>query len=260
MAIGICAVASGLLGLQFVESGLAIGVTLALLALAVSGYAMTHGRPACRYVLTFVLVAFVALDIQLARGMLELHFGVFVVLAFLLVYLDWRVIVFGATLFAIHHVVFDRLQAAGLGLYCTTQPDFMRIVLHAVYVVIQAGVEVTLALHMSRSAREGEELVRLVSSVNQDDGMTLHVAGLTTTQGGNALKETLERMEAAVSTVRAGASSIALASAEIAQGNQDLSQRTEEQASALEETAASMEELSATVKQNADNAKQANQL
>ena len=29
----------------------------------------------------------------------------------------------------------DRLQAAGMGFYCTTEPDFMRIVLHAVFVV-----------------------------------------------------------------------------------------------------------------------------
>jgi len=39
-----------------------------------------------------------------------------------------------------------------------------------------------------------------------------------------------------------------------------LSSRTESQASSLEETASSMEELTATVKQNADNARQANQL
>jgi methyl-accepting chemotaxis protein len=54
--------------------------------------------------------------------------------------------------------------------------------------------------------------------------------------------------------------SVAMASAEIAQGNNDLSARTEQQASALEETAASMEELGSTVRQNADNARQANQL
>src|SRR5690606_29904990 len=47
---------------------------------------------------------------------------------------------------------------------------------------------------------------------------------------------------------------------EIAAGNDDLSQRTQEQASALEETASSMEEMTSTVKQNADNARQANQL
>jgi hypothetical protein len=47
---------------------------------------------------------------------------------------------------------------------------------------------------------------------------------------------------------------------QIAAGNMDLSSRTEQQASSLEETASSMEELTSTVKQNADNARQANQL
>ena len=47
---------------------------------------------------------------------------------------------------------------------------------------------------------------------------------------------------------------------EVAHGNLDLSSRTEEQASSLEQTASAMEELTGTVKQNADNARQANQL
>ena len=50
------------------------------------------------------------------------------------------------------------------------------------------------------------------------------------------------------------------AAGQLSRGNDDLSQRTQEQASALEETASSMEEMTATVKQNADNARQANQL
>lgn len=60
--------------------------------------------------------------------------------------------------------------------------------------------------------------------------------------------------------VRQSCDSIATGSAQIATGNADLSQRTEEQASALEETAATMEQLNSTVRNNADNAKQANQL
>jgi len=63
-----------------------------------------------------------------------------------------------------------------------------------------------------------------------------------------------------VATVRQNSESVATASSEIAQGNEDLSQRTEEQASALQQTAATMEELSTTVRNNADSAKQANQL
>ncbi len=63
-----------------------------------------------------------------------------------------------------------------------------------------------------------------------------------------------------VNNVRRGSESVSNASAEIAQGNSDLSARTEHQASALEQTAASMEELNSAVRNNADNARQANQL
>ncbi len=63
-----------------------------------------------------------------------------------------------------------------------------------------------------------------------------------------------------VSGVRSAAESVGSAAGQLSQGNDDLSNRTQEQASALEETAASMEEMTATVKQNADNARQANQL
>jgi len=63
-----------------------------------------------------------------------------------------------------------------------------------------------------------------------------------------------------VSGVRSTAESVGSAAGQLSQGNDDLSNRTQEQASALEETASSMEEMTATVKQNADNARQANQL
>ncbi|HEY0846656.1 MAG TPA: methyl-accepting chemotaxis protein [Noviherbaspirillum sp.] len=63
-----------------------------------------------------------------------------------------------------------------------------------------------------------------------------------------------------VSQIKEATTLVNTAAAEIAAGNADLSARTEAQASSLEETASSMEELTATVRQNADNAREANQL
>jgi methyl-accepting chemotaxis protein len=63
-----------------------------------------------------------------------------------------------------------------------------------------------------------------------------------------------------VARVRSGSDSISTASSQIAAGNLDLSSRTEDQAGSLETTASSMEQLTMTVRQNAEHARQANQL
>ncbi len=75
-----------------------------------------------------------------------------------------------------------------------------------------------------------------------------------------ALKDMTGSLQNIVAQVRSGTETIAVASDEIASGNLDLSHRTEQQAGAIEETAASMEEITSTVQQNAENARQANQL
>jgi methyl-accepting chemotaxis protein len=74
------------------------------------------------------------------------------------------------------------------------------------------------------------------------------------------INTTVFKLTEVLGSIKESAGLIKTASAEISMGNTNLSQRTQEQASALEETASSMEEMTSTVKQNADNAKQANQM
>ncbi|MCM2356015.1 MAG: methyl-accepting chemotaxis protein [Arenimonas sp.] len=261
IAITIAALAAIGLGAQFVEWPLALGASLVLGGLALGAALMAPDAPATRYVLAFVLASFVALHIQLARGLDEMHFGVFVTLALLLVYRDWKVIVFTAAVFAVHHVAFDRLQAAGWGLYCITQPDFGLIVVHAVYVVVQTGVEVVLAEGLRKLAAEGEELRAIVARVDRAEGLALDAAGTDArTHGGQALQRTLGRMAQVVRTVRDSAHSVEAASTEIATGNDDLSRRTEQQASALQQTSASVAHLDETISGTAASAREADTL
>jgi methyl-accepting chemotaxis protein len=70
----------------------------------------------------------------------------------------------------------------------------------------------------------------------------------------------VDKLHAIISNTKSLSGAMSHGSLEIARGNDDLNQRTQEQAAALEETASSMEEMTATVRQNADNARQANQL
>ena len=86
--------------------------------------------------------------------------------------------------------------------------------------------------------QSNDELGRLMDSLKRMDGKLVEIVG----------------------NVRSSADAVGSAARELSHGNDDLSQRTQEQAAALEQTASSMEEMTATVKQNADNARQANQL
>ncbi len=71
---------------------------------------------------------------------------------------------------------------------------------------------------------------------------------------------TVRNLTAIIGRIQEASASINNSASEIAEGNADLSRRTEQQAANLEETAASMEELTSTVRQNAEHARQANQL
>ncbi len=75
-----------------------------------------------------------------------------------------------------------------------------------------------------------------------------------------ALNGSMGKLQAMVAEISQSAGNISSGAGEISKGNTDLSQRTEEQASSIEETASTMEQMTSVVKQNADNARQANQL
>ena len=257
-AVLLSSVATFYLAYQAIDSFLpAVAVGLICIFSLVS-FGLCRAKTACRYLLTFALVCMVALQIQLSHGQIEWHFGVFVTLAFLLVYLDWKIIVYGAALFAVQHILFDRLQAAGFGTYCTAEPNFLLILFHASYVSAQSGVEIILAISMGRAAREGRELSNLVAAVSRPDHICLNINTIeTSTPGGTSLKNTLLRMENAVDRVRVGAESINNATAEIAKGNIDLSKRTELTAGNLESVASKITELSTTTQNSAKHANEA---
>ena len=106
------------------------------------------------------------------------------------------------------------------------------------------------------------EVGNLLAAVAEGD-LTRHIEIQLPGQFGQLAADanrTVEALTRIIGEIRAASDSIGAAAGEIAAGNSDLSARTEQQAAALEETASSMEELTSTVKQNADNARQANQL
>ena len=58
-----------------------------------------------------------ALHIHQSFGLIEVHFEIFVLLAFLSYFRDWKVIATGTAVVAVHHISFFFLQAGGAPLF-----------------------------------------------------------------------------------------------------------------------------------------------
>ena len=181
------------------------------------------------------MMVFCALNIHQALGMTELHFGIFVLLAILVFYQDWRVIVVAAAAVALHHLLFNQLQELGYGTMCLAQPRLAIILMHAVYVVIEAAALCYLAVTLGKSR-------------------------LDAARAHHSLQLSLDGMRSTVERAHVGIDAITAAAQEIAAGNSDLSARTESQAANLVETVGTVDRLSSTVKQNAKDAHTAQQL
>lgn len=75
----------------------------------------------------------VALLIHLGRGQIEMHFYVFVMLSFLSVFADSRIVLASAATIALHHVVFFFFLPASIFDY---QASIWNVVEHAVFVIV----------------------------------------------------------------------------------------------------------------------------
>ena len=137
---------------------------LTALALSVLHW-LIPGRRLLRCMLGAAFMVLAALHIELAHGMAEMHFGIFVLLAFLVYYRDWLPIVVAALTIAVHHLAFFMLQQQGAGVALMPDGSWSLVWLHAFYVVLESAILVLLAIHANAAAREGEALLGAAADI-----------------------------------------------------------------------------------------------
>ena len=131
------------------------GTALALTALN----SLIGGRRLMRCCMAVAFMVMSALHINLAGGMIEIHFGIFVLLAFLVYYRDWLPIVVGAAVIAVHHLLFFYLQQQGVGVFVVKSGSWPIIFLHAFYVVLESAILIYMSRQTYAEAREGTSLM-----------------------------------------------------------------------------------------------------
>ena len=152
---------------------------LALLAI----FKLAPGTALSRVAMAAGFMVQTALHIHQAHGMIEMHFGIFVLLGVLLYYRDWLPLVVAAGIIAVHHMLFFYLQSGGGGIWLfeTTENGWGIVFLHAGYVVVETAVFIWLSLDLRKDALQAHEITSLTDGIVSDDriDLTLRSSGKT---------------------------------------------------------------------------------
>ena len=242
----------------------ALVASLLVGGIAAAGYFTMRGTRALSSLFAVCLMLFSAIMIQAQMGRIEMHFHIFAALALVIIYRDWLPVVVAAGTIAVHHLAFYVLQMQEAGVWLAQGVTFGLVMVHAGYVIIEAGVLVYLARMSFNEAREGEVMGQTVARMIGDgSGVDLTCRANMRSpmlDSFNALLDTLENM---VSGLSASMQQLGQLGSSVSKGASDLRQGSEQQQDKTRYMVQAMLELSqatADVARNAADAARASAL
>ncbi len=149
-------------------------VSLPTLLVCIAQVLLRPGTSSTRITIALAFVALTGAMIQQAHGLVEMHFGLFVLLAFLLYYRDVFPILAAAAAIAVHHVAFFWMQSSGMGIWLfAAGSGFEFVLLHAAYVVAETVILCVICVQLRRevllTGASPIELATLTQKVSRGD-------------------------------------------------------------------------------------------
>ena len=123
-----------------------------------------------RHVSAIGAMVYAALHIHQANGLIEVHFEIFILMALLIIYQDWRVFISAIAVVAVHHLSFYMLQKSNSGVYIfdANRLYFSTVMIHAVYAIAEAIVAGYIAKLMKDESTTGVELARVTNAITSE--------------------------------------------------------------------------------------------
>jgi methyl-accepting chemotaxis protein len=208
---------------------------------------------------------FSALLIHQSGGMIETHFGIFALLAFLLLYCDWRPLVTAAAVIAVHHVGFSFLQTQGAGVFVFPKAQGVGIVLlHASYVVIETAILCYIAHQLLLRVESGIDISRFAARVRDgqldfsfDEQRLRRSSELSSVAGLQAwLRTMIGETQQQVVALHSLATNIGRVSGVISQGASKQSDATSHMAATMQEMGNTIRDISSSATSAHDLAQQ----
>ena len=202
-------------------------------------------------------MVFSALLIHQSHGMIEFHFSIFVLLAFLLYYRDWLPVLSAAITIAVHHLLFNYLQQQGSPVYIFALHTGWGIVfLHAAFVVFETGLLIYMARLLKREGEQAEELSNIVSHLAVENGNIDLRYNIQNPRSPLALglQTYIQLVREAISQTQSSSQALNDQLVSTSERNREASRKTNQQNEQVEHLASAVTELASSFKEVSSNA------
>jgi methyl-accepting chemotaxis protein len=227
--------------------------------------------PITGHVVAAAIMMFSFLHIQQAYGLIEIHFEIFILMAMLIMFVQWQVFITAIIFVAVHHLSFYFLQTQNTGFY-VFDPDrlaFTTVLIHAGYAIVEVFVAGFIAKTLQQERRAGLSLTKATEaimhdpehiqlSLRADDKNSNAVAGFNTLLG--YLSDVIRQVQTQSLSLQQNSQQLINVHDELASGAEQRKQQTNDIAGSGAQVAQGfslVEHESEVLKQEVDNISQA---
>jgi len=146
----------------------------ALSAITLVAYISFKGTQTYRYTIALVLLSYSIIMMQQSLGRIEMHFHIFGVLSFLVIYKDYKIISLGSIFIILHHLIFNYLQEFNVTVFGTPIVVFNYgcgldiVLLHGAFVCFEWFVLHRIVKKMDKTHKELYRTKEALESVNKN--------------------------------------------------------------------------------------------
>ena len=243
------------LGLAVLHSSwlaaIAVGVPTAIIPPLLYKMLGDHSLSRISYGISFMF--FAALFIHETGGMLEMHFTIFVLLAMLIAFRDYQVIVAAAATIAVHHLLFMYLQMQNAGVYLVPEESLSLgiILLHALFVVVESAVLVIISRQSLREAQVGQALFDATEALVTKDGKIVltHRCDDIKSEVINSFNTVLKTLQHTISTIDRASKALNVDAQQLLDDGNNLSDSMIKKLAEVDRIAAATEQMSQSIRE-----------
>ena len=247
------------LGLAFIYGTFTEALLIGLPAMLVPLWLLQSAPDATltKHASALAAMIFACLHIHQLNGLIEVHFEIFILMAVLIIFSDWKVFISAATLIAIHHLSFYFMQMNGAQVYIFDQDRlfFSTVIIHAVYAVFEAVIAGFIAKMLYDDSRVGKQLAQVTKTLTENENL-LDLTVRTNT-GGNVVlagfNQILSVLDNVVTGVKKQTSELILNSNNLLSAKIELETSASNRQQETENIASSVEEMTVMVTSISEN-------